>query len=106
MSDLPRVPDGRYALRGPKGIRFFKVNTPEQGRWAGFTFVEMQAGDNFHALRDRAKRAQVIEAISRDPHAALTRYGRELGVCGVCGRTLTDEVSREAGIGPICASRF
>lgn len=33
-------------------------------------------------------------------------FGRLYGVCGVCGRTLTDEVSIEAGIGPICAGRL
>lgn len=34
------------------------------------------------------------------------QYGRLYGVCGVCGRTLTDETSIAAGIGPICAGRL
>jgi hypothetical protein len=33
------------------------------------------------------------------------RYGLELGHCGRCGRELTNEASREAGIGPICAGK-
>lgn len=33
-------------------------------------------------------------------------FGALYGTCCVCGRTLTDENSIEAGIGPICASRF
>lgn len=33
-------------------------------------------------------------------------YGRLYGVCAVCGATLTDEKSIEAGIGPVCATRF
>jgi hypothetical protein len=33
-------------------------------------------------------------------------YGRLYGVCGVCGRELTDETSIEAGIGPICSGRL
>jgi len=33
-------------------------------------------------------------------------YGTELGECGVCGRTLTDEKSRAYGIGPVCRERF
>lgn len=34
------------------------------------------------------------------------QYGRETGVCCSCGATLTDKASIEAGIGPICASKF
>ena len=33
-------------------------------------------------------------------------FGAIYGVCCVCGATLTDEVSIEAGIGPVCAKRF
>lgn len=32
--------------------------------------------------------------------------GRRHGVCVLCGRTLTDPASVEAGIGPICAGRL
>lgn len=32
-------------------------------------------------------------------------FGHQFGVCAVCGATLTDPVSVERGIGPICASR-
>lgn len=34
------------------------------------------------------------------------QFGAIYGVCMVCGRTLTNEVSIEAGIGPICAGRL
>lgn len=33
-------------------------------------------------------------------------YGALYGTCCQCGRTLTNEVSIEAGIGPICAGKF
>jgi hypothetical protein len=33
-------------------------------------------------------------------------YGHESGSCSVCGRTLTDSLSIQMGIGPICAKRF
>jgi hypothetical protein len=32
--------------------------------------------------------------------------GHLYGICIVCGRTLTDEHSIEAGIGPVCAAKF
>jgi len=44
--------------------------------------------------------------IEQDPYNAVTRYGKETGVCCCCGRTLTDPVSIDAGIGPICAGRY
>lgn len=34
------------------------------------------------------------------------RIGRRFGVCMICGRTLTNPESIEAGIGPICAGRL
>ena len=37
---------------------------------------------------------------------AVKEIGRSLGRCCVCSRTLTDESSIEAGIGPVCAQRF
>lgn len=33
-------------------------------------------------------------------------YGALYGTCCVCGRTLSDEDSIAAGIGPVCATRF
>src|SRR5262245_31189413 len=100
----PPVADGRYAVQFELGpVLFFKVNTPEKGNWAGFTFVEIQASDEFFPVRDRTRRFQILEAIAENPQAAAELYGKELGVCGICGRTLTNEVSRARGIGPICA---
>lgn len=38
--------------------------------------------------------------------ADAAKFGKIYGVCINCGRTLTDEASIAAGIGPVCASRF
>lgn len=38
--------------------------------------------------------------------ADAKEFGALYGVCCNCGRTLTDEGSIEAGIGPVCAGRF
>ena len=37
---------------------------------------------------------------------AAQKFGQLYGVCCVCGRTLTNEVSIAAGIGPICSGRL
>lgn len=106
-SELPKNPAakaGRYAVKIDDKMRFFDVSTPDQGRWAGYVFVNEQAGGEFYAIRDSRRRAMILEAISNDPDS-LARYGQELGVCGMCNRPLTTEESRIRGIGPICAGK-
>lgn len=103
----PEVPAGRYAVDGDKGQTVFvKVDRPTEGNWAGRTFVSVQAGDEMHPVRYEDARNGLLRKILADGlEAASVRYGRELGVCGRCGRTLTDEESRAAGIGPVCAAK-
>ncbi|XAO35593.1 hypothetical protein SEA_MORGANA_159 [Gordonia phage Morgana] len=38
--------------------------------------------------------------------AEAAAYGKRTGRCCVCGRTLTNPTSVEAGIGPVCSGRF
>lgn len=47
-----------------------------------------------------------ILAVAADPSAAARAHGIKTGTCSCCGRLLTDPVSIERGIGPICAERF
>lgn len=106
-SALPSNPPakaGRYAVKIDDKMRFFDVSTPNEGRWAGYVFLNEQAGGEFYPIRDNRRRAMILNAINDDPDS-LARYGQELGVCGLCNRPLTDEVSRSIGIGPICRKK-
>jgi len=47
-----------------------------------------------------------LREFEENPLAAAKKYGKLAGRCCSCGRDLTDPVSIEAGIGPICAGRF
>lgn len=38
--------------------------------------------------------------------AQAAQFGRQFGVCGICGRTLTDPPSVARGIGPVCIKRL
>jgi hypothetical protein len=101
-ADMPDVPAGRYAVENEEGIlRFYRVDRPEAGKWAGYTFVKIMASDEEHPVRGTAAKA-VLAKIAADPLAAMKRYGHEIGSCGKCGRTLTDPASIAAGIGPVC----
>jgi hypothetical protein len=103
---LPDVPAGHYAVDNAEGIlRFYEVDRPTEGRWAGRTFVSVLASDERHPVKGAAG-AAVLAKIAEDPMAAMLRYGQEIGRCGHCNRTLTDEASRARGIGPVCAGRM
>jgi hypothetical protein len=101
----PKVPDGKYAVVHNGELKFYVVNTPIAGKWAGRTFVDVYASDETHPVRG-ATAAAVLELIAADPLAASSAYGRETRRCGVCNRKLTKKSSRDAGIGPVCAERF
>lgn len=50
-----------------------------------------------------------IRSLSADTKMTLEQakeYGVLYGVCCVCAKTLTDEKSIEAGVGPVCAKKF
>lgn len=94
LSEYP-FPVGRYALVTPEGVKFYVASHE------GFY---VQASDDLHPLAPAAARS-VIAAIAEDPEAASRLYGQQIGKCGRCNRTLTDEVSRAAGLGPVCASK-
>jgi hypothetical protein len=114
----PTVKDGRYAVYVPRTfqevagieahspgadsvdsvLKFYSIK-----RGTSITFVDVWASDARWPVKNSAHRAAILKAIENDPDAG-PRFGREIGRCYVCGRTLTDESSRAAGIGPICAA--
>jgi hypothetical protein len=114
--DLP--PSGAYALPTQDGavneLAFWLVNRPDEGKWAGWTFLAQQiSGDKRRAGAIRPngtstspQAVAILKRITAEAEEAMLRYGRELGVCGHCGRTLTNDESRELGIGPICREKM
>ena len=102
VAPTAEVADGRYAVEHEGVLKFFRV---KNGNRPGFVFLDVQASDDWHAIRNVTRIREIVALIARDAKAAMIRYGHELGVCGRCGRTLTDEESRAAGIGPVCAGK-
>lgn len=103
----PTVLEGRYAVKDPEDgiLKFYAVDKPKEGRWAGFTFLSVYASNERHPIKVHETKKRILDAIAVDPVEAAARYGQELGICGVCGRALTDLESRARGIGPICAAK-
>ncbi len=107
VAALPTVSAGHYALDVDGTIKFYRVNVGrERTRWAGFIFLDAQAGDDYWPIKNRETKISILKQIAANPREAMARYGRELGVCARCGRTLTDEESRTVGIGPVCRDKI
>lgn len=103
------VPAGRYAVATEDGaintLAFYKVDRPTEGRWAGFVFVKLIVSDDEQRLSKAASATVLAKIAAVGAEAASAAYGHEIGACGVCSRTLTNDESRERGIGPICAAK-
>lgn len=99
----PVVEEGHYAIpsTGDNDLVFYRVKCPTEGKWAGRTFVNMVVGGHPDAPVAYKNVAGILARIAADPDAAA-RYGREIGRCYRCNRSLTDQTSRELGIGPEC----
>lgn len=103
------VPAGRYAIDTEDGAvnatAFYKVDRPTEGKWAGFVFVKLMVSDEEQRMSRAAGDAILRKIAAVGAENAAARYGHELGECGLCGRTLTNDESRARGIGPICAAK-
>ena len=47
-----------------------------------------------------------VQSVAADPYAAAKLYGQNTGTCSCCARELTNPLSIELGIGPICRDKF
>lgn len=102
------VPQGHYATESATGnndLDFWRVQKPDKGKWAGYTFVNRVIGGRPSVAVRGATAEAALKAIAKDVPGASIRYGQELGRCSRCNRHLTDETSRALGIGPECRSR-
>jgi hypothetical protein len=106
---LPVIPEGHYAVpsrTGSNDLDFFRVDRPTEGRWAGRTFVKRVIGGRPDQAVRQGEARLALEAIAAEGVAqAAVAYGRAIGRCYRCNRHLTDETSRNLGIGPDCRSK-
>jgi hypothetical protein len=104
-----QIPVGHYAtksLTGNNDLDFWRVDRPEQGTYAGRTFVKRIVGGKPDLNVSRDTKFAALEAILEiGAEVSAILYGQQLGRCSRCNRTLTDEVSRKFGKGPECRSK-
>lgn len=99
---LPDVPEGRYAVEVDGVLKFYSVDVSDNGFVKAFVW----ASDEQHELPFKAMVAVLDLIVAVTPLEASKAFGRAIGKCGKCHRTLTDPNSRAAGIGPVCAGRL
>lgn len=88
---------------------------PDNGTNAGCLYVKDSGEYAGKVLPDgrfvavRSARPEVIDELNKlaaDPLAGAKAHGQQTGQCSCCGRELTNPVSIELGIGPICLQRW
>lgn len=81
---------------------------PDDRRWFGRIEVDGAFAPSFREQRTPEFKAVVetLTEINNDPDSAMKVQGQRTGRCCMCGRELTNAVSRARGIGPICAGKF
>src|SRR5215469_14764263 len=105
LGEIPAATEGHYAVTSHTGnndLDFFRVDTPAEGQWAGRLFVKRVIGGRPDQAIRGSEARELLKLAEDAPVEARRRYGVEIGRCSCCNRHLTDETSRELGIGPEC----
>jgi hypothetical protein len=97
-----QLADGFY--RKHNGI--YKVVHNQEGdrQYAKVLLVEEGAANGTWAYAPGI--VNTLDASMLLTEAEAAEFGKLYGVCGICGRQLTNEDSIERGIGPICATKM
>jgi len=105
----------KMRLFSKAGATYVISQAPAFGSNAGALYVKDEAGTYLgkvkagHFFRsyecDVEAEADIIDACGH-PEETSVAYGRQYGSCSVCSRTLTNALSIELGIGPICRGNF
>lgn len=95
------ISEGHYAVLIDGVLRFYRVYSPTSGEYKNVPSMRRFAGDNLLALYPGEAKA-ALTLIDADPDTAAFRFSDEFTLCWVCGKQLTDPVSRLISVGPTC----
>ena len=96
------------SLAGPNSRNAGHINVTDGGGYGVGTFFGTITPNGESRLNNRAgaEVLAVLAAYNADPAAEGKVQGLRTGRCMCCGRELTNQVSVELGIGPICAEKW
>lgn len=102
-----KIPDGKYALPAEDGhFVFYQVDSPTEGKWAGYTFVSQligSVGDWNEQRLSRSVSDSVKARIAANVEEAARMFGIKAKACSYCSSPLSNIQSRAAGYGETCA---
>lgn len=110
MYEGVKSPKRKFTLRLPSQIT---ISTVTSGSNVGYVYVFENKnyvgkvspdGVLFGDFSEDAK--NILYEANENLFELAKIYGHETGSCSVCGRELSDPLSIQMGIGPICAKRF
>ena len=85
---------------------------PDHGRNPGALYVKRLSDEEYlgkiigTTFQGKPEAMPALLAIAKDPRGEAVKFGKEFTRCSCCGRDLTDPESIEAGIGPVCATKW
>lgn len=85
------------------------TRAPDTGKNPGALYVKTETDEYLGKILGTeytGRPAPALVAIAADPRGEAVRHGQRTGTCSCCGRELTNEGSIEAGIGPVCATKW
>lgn len=114
--DLTHIMD-MFEYQGSKRAKFYADGLViSTSRYPNVLYVVEIDNDVYQGKIDNGEFKAVADAnpttitrlqnIAKDPLAAAVAYGKATGICSCCGRELTNAVSIELGIGPICRNKW
>jgi hypothetical protein len=86
--------------------QIYKIQHAHNGSGALYVKVWDKEAESFEYVGGGRAVYNVTRECRRMTLDEAKSFGQLYGTCCMCGRTLTDEDSIAAGIGPICASKF
>jgi hypothetical protein len=89
-----------YAVEIDGVTKFYRIKA---GTKPGWWWIEAQASDKFHPVKNVTTKNTILRAIiDQGAEECMRNYGRKINHCGRCHVVLTDATSRANGIGPDC----
>lgn len=99
--DGVRVSEGHYAVMVDGELRFYRIYTSPSGEYTGQAVIRRYSSDGLLPLYPAEART-VLTLIQADEATAAYRFADAFTRCFVCGKLLTDAVSRLLSVGPDC----
>lgn len=107
---MAKYPASKYAINTPKGMIFFAVLEFSPRKGVKVRYLRRLIGHPGEWLKIKMNQTQAAWCMKQldtwTPLALAQEYAKEYTECARCGSPLSDPLSLERGIGPVCWEAF